>query len=224
MIQHFLKAISQLDDKRFRSVLIRGLLSAIVCLAAVTFAARYGMAHVDIPWWETPDWLLNIGSAALFMGASWFLFPAIATAVMGLFLDDVIDAVEETHYPHARAPRSIGVTEAAWLSVKLFGWILLVNLLALPFYIALLFTAIGPLILFVALNGYLLGREYFEMVALRHMRAKQAAKLRRAWRGDMFLLGVGVTGLFMIPVINLIAPLVGAAAAVHSFHTVRREY
>lgn len=223
MLKHFLNAIGQLDDRRFRGVLVRGLLSALVCLAGVTFAARYGMNTLDVPWWDAPGWLLNLGSAAIFLGASWFLFPAIATAVMGLFLDDVIDAVEDTHYPHDKAPRSIGLTEAIWLSIKLFGLILIVNLLALPFYIALVFTAIGPLILFASLNGYLLGREYFEMVALRHMRAKEAARLRRAWRADIFILGLGVTGLFMIPIINLIAPLVGAAAAVHSFHQLRRQ-
>ncbi|MEO0410910.1 MAG: EI24 domain-containing protein [Pseudomonadota bacterium] len=222
MIRNFLKAISQLDDRRFRSVLVRGLVSAVLCLAGVTFAARYGMNTLDIPWWDAPEWLINLGSATLFIGASWFLFPAIATAVMGLFLDDVIDAVEDEHYPHAKAPRSIGLSEAVWLSIKLLGLILLVNLLALPFYILLLFTAIGPLILFAALNGYLLGREYFEMVALRHMRGRDAARLRRAWRADIFILGLGVTGLFMIPVINLIAPLVGAAAAVHSFHEIKR--
>ncbi|MGD1956637.1 MAG: EI24 domain-containing protein [Sphingomonadales bacterium] len=222
MIKFFLKSFRQLDDRRFRSVLLRGLISAVLCLGLVTFAARAGMGAIDIPYWDAPDWLLNAGSAIIFMSASWFLFPAIATAVMGLFLDDIIDAVEDKHYPAQKAPRSIGLAEAAYLSLKLLCLVLLVNLIAIPFYIALLFTAVGPVALFVILNGYLLGREYFEMVALRHMPARQAAKLRRQFRADVFFLGLCVPGLFLVPVINLIAPLVGAAAAVHSFHAMRR--
>jgi len=223
MLKHFLSAIAQLDDKPFRAVLIRGLLSALIVLGLTSFIARVAMTYVDIPYWDAPEWLLNISSVALFFGASWFLFPAIATAVMGLFLDDVIDAVETKHYPHTRARKRLGIAEAAVMSAKLLMSILLLNLLALPFYLILLFTAIGPVFLFAALNGYLLGREYFEMVAARHLDAKQVAHLRRDNRIEVFLLGLGITGLFMIPVINLIAPLVGAGAAVHSFQSHMQE-
>lgn len=223
MLRHFIAAANQLDDRAFRSVLIRGLLSAIAALSVTSFGARYVMARVDIPWWEAPGWLLNVGTAAIFLAASWFLFPAIATAVMSLFLDDVVDAVEDKHYPNAKAPKVLRLTETVWMSLRLLLIVLVVNLLALPFYLILLFTAIGPLVLFAVLNGYLLGREYFEMVASRHMPGKEAARLRRAYRGEIFILGLGVTALFMIPVINLIAPLVGAAAAVHSFHKIMQE-
>lgn len=223
MLKHFIASANQLDDKAFRSVLVRGLLSAIAALALTSFGARYVMARVDIPIWQAPDWLLNVGTAAIFLAASWFLFPAIATAVMSLFLDDVVDAVETRHYPDNKAPHVLGLTETVWMSAKLLMLVLIVNLIALPFYLLLLFTAIGPFILFAALNGYLLGREYFEMVATRHMPAREAKRLRRLHRSEIFILGLGVTGLFMIPVVNLIAPLVGAGAAVHSFHKIMRD-
>lgn len=223
MLKHFLAAANQLDDRAFRSVLLRGLLSAIAALILTSFGARYGMQHIDLPFIDAPEWLLNVGTAAIFLGASWFLFPAIATAVMSLFLDDVVDAVEDKHYPNSKAPKTLGLGETVWMSTRLLFIVLIVNLLALPFYVVLLFTAIGPFVLFAAINGYLLGREYFEMVASRHVSHKEAARLRRANRTEIFILGLGVTGLFMIPVINLIAPLVGAGAAVHSFHRILRE-
>lgn len=223
MLKHFIASANQLDDKAFRSVLVRGLLSAIAALALTSFGARYVMARVDIPIWQAPEWLLNVGTAAIFLAASWFLFPAIATAVMSLFLDDVVDAVETRHYRDTKAQHTLGLPETVWMSAKLLLLVLVVNLLALPFYLLLLFTAIGPFILFAGLNGYLLGREYFEMVASRHMLPREAKRLRRLHRGEIFILGLGVTGLFMIPVINLIAPLVGAGAAVHSFQQIMRE-
>ncbi|MEM9879067.1 MAG: EI24 domain-containing protein [Pseudomonadota bacterium] len=218
MLKHFLRAARQLDDHAFRSVLLRGVFSALIALIFAAFAARWGMSTVDIPFIDAPAWLLDIGALSVFTAASWFLFPAIATAVMGLFLDDIIDAVEAKHYPSLPAKKRLGFAEAAWMSVKLALVILAVNLLALPFYIILLFTAIGPLVLFVGINSYLLGREYFEMVAARHIAPKDVSRFRRQNRVDVFLLGLGITGLFMIPVINLIAPLVGVGAAVHSFH------
>jgi len=61
------------------------------------------------------------------------------------------------------------------------------------------------------------------MGAARHIPPQEITQFRRQHRCDVFLLGLGITGLFMIPVINLIAPLVGAAAAVHSFHTAMGE-
>ena len=90
--------------------------------------------------------------------------------------------------------------------------------MALPFYLILLFTAVGPLILFLVLNSYLLGREYFELVAVRHFLTQDARKIRRAHRDSVFLAGGLITVMFMIPFLNLLAPIVGAAMMVHVFH------
>jgi len=87
--------------------------------------------------------------------------------------------------------------------------------LALPIY--LVFFFLGPLNLFVfyALNGYLLGREYFELIAHRRMEPLQALHLRRAFQGQMFLAGVIITFLMTIPVVNLLAPVIATATMVH---------
>jgi CysZ protein len=96
--------------------------------------------------------------------------------------------------------------------------VLLVNLLALPVYIFFIFTAIGPLILFMAVNAILLGRDLAEMVAIRHLPLSEARVWLRGNRLQYGLLGLIVTGLFLIPFINLVAPIIGAGAATHLFH------
>jgi CysZ protein len=100
--------------------------------------------------------------------------------------------------------------------------VLLYNLIALPFYILLLVTGVGTALLFVAVNGVAFGRDLGEMVAARHLdRAGRQAWLR-ATRGDRALMGVIVTAIFLVPLINLLAPVLGATLATHLFHGERR--
>ncbi|KKC27495.1 EI24 domain-containing protein, partial [Sphingomonas sp. SRS2] len=95
------------------------------------------------------------------------------------------------------------------------------NLVALPFYVLLLVTGIGPLILFVLVNGAAFGRDLGEMVAARH--GDRAS--RRAWlagsRGGRMLIGSMVTALFLVPFANLIAPVLGVAMTTHFYMRTR---
>jgi uncharacterized protein involved in cysteine biosynthesis len=72
-------------------------------------------------------------------------------------------------------------------------------------------------VLFYALNGYLLGREYFELVALRHLPAPAAAQLRRRHRVKLFWGGVTIAFLSSLPVVNLLVPVIATAFMVHVF-------
>ena len=77
---------------------------------------------------------------------------------------------------------------------------------------------LNTLLLFLAVNAMVLGRDLANMVAARHF--DRAA--RRQWlaqnRGQRLLLGGITTALFLVPVVNLVAPVVGAAMATHLFH------
>ena len=88
----------------------------------------------------------------------------------------------------------------------------------LPAYIALLFTAVGPALLFFAANAWLLGRDLGDMVAVRHMDAAALPAWRAATRGRRTALGAVAAGLFAVPIVNLLAPIVSAALATHLFH------
>jgi uncharacterized protein involved in cysteine biosynthesis len=103
--------------------------------------------------------------------------------------------------------------------LRLTGLTLLLNLLALPVY--LLAPGIN-LFLFLALNGYLLGRGYFEVVALRRLDAGEARAVRRRFAGRIFLGGVVIAGLFALPFVNLVAPVIATAFMLHIFEALPR--
>jgi CysZ protein len=84
----------------------------------------------------------------------------------------------------------------------------------LPFDIALPFVGEAAALL---VNGWLLGREYFELAALRHLPQAAADALRRKHRGGLFFAGLLISILSVIPVANLFAPLYGSAFMVHLF-------
>ena len=147
--------------------------------------------------------------------AIWFLFRAVAMGVAGLFTDEIVASVEEDHYPALYA-RAVPVSFAKGLRLGLksagraIGW----NLLAAPFYIALLISGIGTLVLVVIVNAVILRRDLEEMVAARHpdLPEQPMSRIRR-WQ-----LGVTSAIAFVIPVANLFAPVFSAALAVHMLH------
>ena len=97
-----------------------------------------------------------------------------------------------------------------------------INLLLLPLYVVLLATGIGTAALFLAVNAWLLGRDLGDMVAARHLSPADMPAWRRATAARRFLLGLAAAGLFLVPVANFLAPVLGAAMATHLFHRSRR--
>jgi len=161
----------------------------------------------------------GIGAVLLTLLAAWFLFPAVAIMVITTFADRISRAVEEQHYPAAAAKaRSIGIARGAAMGIRSGGRLILFNLLALPFYLLLLITGIGPFVLFVIVNGIAFGRDLAELAAARHGdRASRRAWLK-ATRGEQHIIGTIVSLLFLIPLANLVAPVLGTAAAIHLFN------
>ncbi|GGO07428.1 membrane protein [Iodidimonas muriae] len=227
MIRAMGLALNQLGDPAFRRVIILGLgLSALVFAAILAgmIALLPLIPESGIGWLDSAvDWLAGLGLPILFLLVLWLLFPAVMTTITSFFLDDVVDAVEAKHYPQAAGWRRSPLIEAIWLAVRLSVLIIVVNIVALPFYLALLFTGFGTLILYLALNSYLLGREYFEMVAVRHASLRDAGRLRKSRRDRALMGGLGISLLFMIPLVNLIAPVLGIAMMVHLFHASRAQ-
>ena len=223
MISAFSLAIGQLSDKSLRQVVWIGLLGSLAIFVLLWISIGFVLFETEIfttGWffgvfdWVV-EWLTDIFGGVLIIIATWFLFPAVATLIASFFLERAVQAVENKHFPNLPAPRQQNLAEILKITLKFTGLSIVLNLLALPFYIVFFF--LGPLNLFVfyALNGYLLGREYFELIAHRRMEPLQAFHLRSAFRGHMFLAGVIITFLMTIPVVNLIAPVIATAAMVH---------
>ena len=119
----------------------------------------------------------------------------------------VVDATEDRYYPSLPPPRPLPLTQSVPAALKLLGASLLLNLVALPAY----FVPLLNLPVWLAVNGYLVGREYAELVASRRLAPATATRLRRDNRLVFWLAGAVIAFLLAVPLLNLVAPVVGAA-------------
>lgn len=223
MFDDFFRALGQLGDPRFRNVLLKGLGLTVGLLVAVTFGMTWLVGFLvpdtlSLPFIGEVNWIEGLAlwaSILLMIVLSVVLMVPVAGAFTGLFLDEVADAVEARHYPHLppnpEQPLMVAVRE----SLGFFGVIVGVNLIAL-----ILFFFVGPLapILFYAVNGYLLGREYFTMAAMRRVGRHEAHLLRKRHNAQIWLAGCFMAVPLSIPLVNILIPILGAASFTHMFH------
>tara|TARA_R110002074_G_scaffold231673_1_gene403154 strand:+ start:753 stop:1439 length:687 start_codon:yes stop_codon:yes gene_type:complete len=227
MIDDALRAISQLGDPRFRRVLLAGVGLSLALLIGFSALLVWGATalvgpSVTLPWLGEVTWLDNAAGWAAVpftLIASIFLMVPVASAFTGLFLDRIVDAVEDRHYPHLPPARHQGWGEMLRESAGFLGLVIAANLLAL---IAYIFLAPFALFIFWAVNGFLLGREYAQMVALRRMPVAEAQAFRRRNRGAIWAMGVLMAIPLSVPVLNLLVPVIGAASFAHQFHRLNR--
>jgi uncharacterized protein involved in cysteine biosynthesis len=139
--------------------------------------------------------------------------------ILGFFLDRVIASVERRHYPDLPAPRTIGIGASLASAIRLALLALLLNVLALPLY---LFFPVVNVVLFFGINGYLIGREYFEAVASRRLEPAVVKAMWRHYRVRLIIAGAIIAFMLSVPVLNLAAPLIGVAFMLHFFEQLRR--
>jgi CysZ protein len=212
MVSAFMRALADLSAPALRRVVALGLVIAMACFAALWTAVAVALGQSTFFTWQPLDWLVHVLGALAVLVLSWLLFPAVVTIVMGFFLERVAAAVEARNYPGMGPPRHASVAETAKTTFRLMGLTILLNLLVLPVY---LFVPGLNFFVFLGLNGYLFGREYFEVVALRRLEPGAARMLRRRFAGRVFLAGAAIAGLFAVPFVNLLAPVVATAFMLH---------
>jgi len=225
MIAALFLSIGQLGDRAVIAVFAKSLALTLAIFAGLGVATWFAVHAALAAWagWRDGGAASALVAAVVAALALWLLFRAVAIAVVGLFADDIVAAVEARHYPAAlAAARRIGPARAAAMGLRAATCVILVNLLMLPIYLLLLVTGIGTAAAFFLVNGWLLGRDLGDMVAARHLDAAAMRDWRKATAGRRFLLGLAETGLFVVPVVNLAAPVLGAAMATHLFHRSRR--
>ncbi|MCB6178939.1 EI24 domain-containing protein [Rhodobacter sp. Har01] len=221
----FFRALGQTFDPRFRRVLLVGIALAFALLVAVYSVFLLGIATltpeaIDLPVIgrvEGLHTLLGWTSLFLMLGLSVFLMVPAAAAFAGLFLEDVVKAVEDRHYPFLPPARPLALGESIKASANLIGLIVVVNILAV-----FLYPLAGPAapLVFWAVNGFLLGREYFTMVALRRMAPAEAKALRRANALRLWAAGTLMAVPLSVPLVNLMVPVIGTATFTHIFHRI----
>lgn len=208
------RALPQIFHPAARVVLVRTLLVTLLVFAILGAVLWWGIdAVLDWRGWNGGGLAEGAASGLITLVAAWFLFRAIAMAVMGLFADAIIEAVEQDSYPQAAAQaRPIGFSRSLRLALASLARTLGLNLLAVPLYIALLVTGVGTIALFLIVNAWLLGRDMGDMVEPRHPGLPTISK------GDRWQMGLVSALLFLLPVVNLLAPIWSAAMAVHMLH------
>jgi CysZ protein len=219
MISALMRALADLSAPALRRVVALGIVIAIACFAVLWTAVAVALGQSTFFAWQPLDWLVHVLGALAVAVLSWLLFPAVVTIVMGFFLERIATAVEARNYPGNGPPRHASVAESIKTTLRLMGLTILLNLLVLPVY---LFVPGLNFFVFLGLNGYLFGREYFEVVALRRLEPTAARALRRRFAGRVFIAGAAIAGLFAVPLINLIAPVVATAFMLHLFEGLPR--
>lgn len=230
-------AFRQAGDRDFIWVMGVGVAGALVVFIGLWILAYAGYASIS--WTDLPvvggifEWMASWGligdmlSGGAFVAAmavvTYFLFPAVTTGIVSLFLERIVDAVDRHHYPHLPVARDLPLRESITGALTFLGIVLAVNLVAMPFYAVFFFLFATGILLYYFINGYLLGREYFEMVALRRMSRPDVTMMRRKHRGAVFGFGVVTAFLMTLPIVNLLAPALAAAAMAHLFMALRGE-
>lgn len=225
----FSSALGQLGDSRFLRVVAWGLgLSLALLVGAyaglLLLIDWLAPATLDIPFVGPVgglETLLSVGSFFLMIGLSIFLMVPVAAVFSGLFLEDVVQAVEDRHYPTLPPATPLKLSDSLIDALNFLGLLVAANVLALILY----FFA-GPFIplVFWAVNGLLLGREYFTLVAMRRLGRQGAKALRTRHAGKVWLAGALMAAPLSIPLVNLVVPVLGVATFTHMFHRLNRDY
>jgi uncharacterized protein involved in cysteine biosynthesis len=226
MIGDFLRAVGQVFDRRFAGVLLWSLALTVALLAGASAGAVWLVgflpASFELPLIgeiATPFVAVQGLTLVAMLGLSAFLMFPVAAMFVNLYLDRIVDAVEARHYPSLPPVRAMGLGEAIRSGLWFTFVVLAVNLVAMVFY--LLSGPFAPFV-FWAVNGYLFGREYFELVAQRRVEPAENRGLRRRHWFQLWLSGSLMAVPLSVPLVNLVVPVIGVATYTHMFHRLSR--
>jgi uncharacterized protein involved in cysteine biosynthesis len=212
MIGASFKAAGQCFSKPFLGTLIKAFFVTVILLAGLSWLLIW-LAHFlpSMPWL----WLNEVLSILVTVGAvlaALLMLGPVAMIVIGLFLDEIASKVDKRHYPEAGPSRHVPLAENLKSALGLAALAALLNLIALPLYI--FFPGLN-LVLYFVLNGSLIGREYYLLVAARRLEPQGQRSLRRQHGLSIFIAGCLIAVLLLVPGVNFVSPLFGTALFVH---------
>jgi len=226
MLDAATRALSQILSPPMRSILWRSIGLALVLITVLAV----GLQRL-LSWFATSGegwaeallgpgyhsslnalaWVVSIAAGLGVVLGGIFLMPAISSLVASFFVDDVGDLVEREYYPAEEPgvalPLGIAMTEG----VKTALLTIVVYLVALPF---VLVAGAGFLVFFIA-TAWLLGKQYFELAAMRFRPPAEAKLMRKDNAATVFTAGALIAAFVSIPIVNLATPLFGMALMVH---------
>ncbi|MTI17847.1 sulfate transporter family protein [Rhodobacteraceae bacterium RKSG542] len=213
MLSLAIKSFKQVFEPPFRAIFWKSIGLTLALLAVIWIVIQglfVSFVTVPYPWLETALGLLTgIGA---FIGLGFLIGPASALFV-AFYQDDIAEIVEEHDYPQDGKGKALPVMTSLRIALKFAGVVILGNLLAL---FLLLIPGVNMVAFFVV-NGYLLGREFFEFAAMRFMPIPDAQLLRKRHGAMVFIAGLMIAGVMAIPIVNLITPIFATILMVHIF-------
>ncbi|NRG16563.1 sulfate transporter family protein [Rhizobiales bacterium] len=218
MIAAAIRAMSQVFQPAFRAIFWKSLGFTLAALFLIWIALNglvAGFVDLPYPWLDTALSILTGVGAFIGLG---FLVAPVTAMFAAIFQDDIALIVEREDYPADGPGRAMPLPESIWLTVKFTGIVILANIFAL---MLLLVPGIN-LVAFFLVNGYLLGREFFEFAATRFMPQADAKALRRAHGATVFLAGLVIAGVLAVPILNLVTPIFATIFMVHLYKRLAR--
>ena len=224
MFDAAIKALTQMFSPPFRRVLLKsiGLSVLMIILVGIGLNRVFSWLAADgAAWaettvgghtaWQVLAWVLSFAATLGVITGAIFLMPAVTSLVASFFADEIAEHVERTDYPLEPVGTPLPAGRAVLEGVKTAGLAVLIYLVCAPF---LLFAGFGAVMFFLA-TAYLLGREYFELAAMRFHPVAEAKALRKTHQSRVFLAGLFIAAFVSIPIVNLATPLFAMAFMVH---------
>ncbi|KZL20511.1 CysZ-like protein [Pseudovibrio axinellae] len=217
MLSAAIKSFSQVFEPSFRSLLFKALGLTLLLLLVVWIAIQGVVGYfIDLPLdWQDTTVSIVTGIGAL-IGLGFMLAP-VSAMVVAFYQDQISDLVEEQSYPNDRRGKALPLGESIVTALRFVGVVIVANIFALMLFFI---PGIGQ-IAFLLINGYLLGREYFEFVAMRFMPTEEAKVFRKSQGGTVFAAGLIIAFVLAVPILNLITPLFATIFMVHMFKKLR---
>ncbi len=210
-----LKDAPELSMHLFSSAMI-SVFSFGIMVVFLTWLIGITGGFIFLPWVEMAIGLLG-PLAVLIMVI--VLFPAVVTTISMLRAEKLLLAVEARHYSDLPPPRQQSMIEILKVTGRFLGLAFLLNILILPLYL----IPLGNIAIFLGLNGYLLAREYFEVIALRRMDPAKAKSFFKSYRKNFILAGAIIAALLSIPLLNLFVPALAVIFMLHVFEAIHSE-
>lgn len=210
--------------KAFRNLLLPGVIKiflwCLVAYAAMFAALVWAMAWLIEHFITMPAvegmWATLLTSAGGMLLA-WFMFPLLYPILVSFFDEQVVEIIDREDYadqPPAQAPFWPTIGNDLVFTLKAIG----LNICCLPLF----FIPPVGLVAYYALNGYLLGTQFFRMAAGRRVTREEADKLQKDNFASIMLTGVVIIFLATVPFVNLAAPILGVATMAHLFYLSRQ--
>jgi uncharacterized protein involved in cysteine biosynthesis len=218
MFDAFFKTLGQLPTAPFQRVLWLSIAGSLATAIALWFALNTTLNHTDFVGLAWLDWIADILGSLAAVVLLILLLPAFVGLIASFMLESICRAVEARHYPHLPDARAQSIMEAVIIGLRFAAILIVLNILLLPLsFFPPLYFVVGWI-----LNGYLLGREFFELVACRRLAPAEIRTMRRKHRLSAMAAGLVIAVVSVIPIVNLILPLFGTAFMLHTFQRVRQ--